>query len=158
LASSLQKGANKVRLHIENMKHLYLIALSIALLTGACNPSKSLYTKGKKLETAGMYREAATYYYDALRYDKRNVEAQIGLKLAGQKVLNDYFEEFFKAYNTDKNKEAVYAYRNAEKYYSDLNDLGVYLKWDDHYKSRLRRRQIKVLGAIVQSGVRRVET
>lgn len=153
MASSLQKGANKVRLHTENMKHLYLIALSIALLTGACNPSKSLYTKGKKLETAGMYREAATYYYDALRYDKRNVEAQIGLKLAGQKVLNEYFEEFFKAYNTDKNKEAVYAYRNAEKYYSDLNELGVYLKWDDHYKPDYEDAKTKYLEQLYNQGL-----
>ncbi|MCC6684225.1 MAG: hypothetical protein IT247_04050 [Bacteroidia bacterium] len=129
----MQKALKKLRLY-PDMKQKYLLFLFAPFLLFACNPSRSLTKKGQKLETAGMYREAANYYYDAVRYNNRNIEAQIGLKNTGQKVLNDYYEEFFRAYNTDKLKEAVYAYRNAEKYFKDLGLLGVYLKWDDHYQ------------------------
>jgi curli biogenesis system outer membrane secretion channel CsgG len=135
------------------MKHNYLIFLIILLFTAACNPSKSLYKKGKQLETAGMHREAAAYYYDALRYNNRNVDAQIALKVTGQKVLNDYYETFFRSYNTDKLKEAVYAYRDAEKYYNDLNELGVYLKWDDHYKSDYEEARGRYLEVLYQQGL-----
>lgn len=117
------------------MKQSYLFLILAPLIFFACNPSRSLTKKGKKLETAGMYREAANYYYDAVRYNNRNIDAQIGLKNTGQKVLNDYFEEFFRSNSTDKFKEAVYAYRNADKYFKDLSNMGVYLKWDDHYKN-----------------------
>lgn len=135
------------------MKYNYLTLATVFIFLTACNPSKSLYKKGKQLETAGMHREAAAYYYDALRYNSRNVDAQIGLKITGQKVLNDYYEAFFKAYNTDKVKEAVYAYRDAEKYYNDLNERGVYLKWDDHYKGDYEDAKSRYLEQVYNQGL-----
>lgn len=116
-------------------RYTWIVLWFAGSLLAACNPSKPLTHKAQKLENAGMYQEAASFYYDAVKYNRKNVEAQIGLKNTGQKVLNDYFDAFFKAYHTDKFKEAIYAYRSADKYFNDLKELGVFLKWDDHYQA-----------------------
>src|SRR5690554_4858443 len=45
--------------------------------------------KGAKLEEAGLYDNAALFYYNSLLRNSNNVDARIGLARTGQRVVND---------------------------------------------------------------------
>lgn len=63
---------------------LYCILTLYFFLTNCAN----LVDKGDKLFEAGMYREAADFYQQALTKDKTNVKAKIGLNHARFKIID----------------------------------------------------------------------
>jgi hypothetical protein len=113
---------------------LLIIPLTLALLAG-CTGSKMLYKKGEKLHEAGMYAEAADYFYNALVKKGTNTKAQIGLKETGQMVLNDQLAQFYKEYGQENHKAAVYAYKAASEYHQKVERVGVYLNFPTHYET-----------------------
>src|SRR5690554_1092437 len=68
---------------------LWLMILALGLTTAGCTGSKSLAKKGAKLEEAGLYDNAALFYYNSLLRNSNNVDARIGLARTGQRVVND---------------------------------------------------------------------
>lgn len=94
---------------------LFLI-LIFAGLFNACSSSKSFLNKGQQLEEAGLYEEAADFYYIALLKNASNVDAKIGLKKNAQKVLDDKFAKFYQAHGADQFKAAVIFYVEAKDY------------------------------------------
>ncbi|MCB9169188.1 MAG: hypothetical protein H6594_02430 [Flavobacteriales bacterium] len=113
-----------------------LIGMSGLLLLAACNGSRSLAKKAGKLDEAGLYAEAADMYLQSLQRDQRNVDAKIGLKKAGQQVLDDKLGEFFKVNGAGDDKgRAVDAYLEAKDYTTRASRLGVQLEIPDHYKN-----------------------
>ena len=105
----------------------FFLGLSIlmALGTAGCTGSKSLAKKGAQLEQAGLYDNAAMYYYNSLLRNTNNVDARIGLSRTGQRVGNDKLAAFSKAGTLENPKEAVYAYRDMEAYRTKLSKVGI---------------------------------
>ena len=94
----------------------------------SCNTSKSLSKKGEKLEEAGLYNDAALFYYNALIKKSSNIDARIGLSKVGQRVLNDKIDEFTKARAMEEYRKAVYAYKDAMDYRTKVESLGIKLE------------------------------
>ncbi|MCF2856604.1 tetratricopeptide repeat protein [Pseudoalteromonas sp. SMS1] len=66
------------------MKKAFALSAFVVALVGC----KSLVEKGHNLFEAGMYTQSAEYYEQALTEDPHNVEAQKGLALARNKILD----------------------------------------------------------------------
>lgn len=112
-------------------KSIALILL--AVLMTFCTGSKKMVKKGKKLEEAGLYKDASEFYYDGVRRNPKNVNGIIGLKSTGQKVLDDYLQEFYKAYSFEDYKKAVYSFIDAKTYYNKIKGVNVELDYPDYY-------------------------
>lgn len=112
---------------------LYIIFGVSVAITG-CNTSRALTKKAIKLEAAGMTVEAAEKYYWALRKKNTNIDAQIGLKQAGQFVLNKHLSEFISAKTFGNKSVAVNKYQDAISYYNKVNRIGVSLKFPAQYE------------------------
>src|SRR6056297_545446 len=115
----------------------FLLFLSIALIAFSC-ASKRYARKAEEFENAGLYQDAAEYYYKSVSKNEKNVEAKLGLRENGQKVLEEKLSEFNTAHKNSSHKEAVYAFREAESYYDKVKGVGVELsfpqKYDDYYE------------------------
>ncbi len=116
------------------MKRFYtqFILVIFVLSSVACVSSKMM-KRGSKMEAAGMYEDAAEYYYQAVVAKKTNIEALIGMKRTGQRVLEKKLSEFNKAYNLGNNQEAVYNYQEAVSYLNKVKQIGVELNFAQHY-------------------------
>lgn len=112
--------------------HIALLALALVLY--ACNTPNALTKKGDKLQTAGLSKEAADNYYNALKKKRGHVNAQIGMKQAGQLVLNDKLQTFSKHKSFGSKKDAVYSYIEAEDYFKRVFAVGVSLQLPEFYK------------------------
>ncbi|HOY38207.1 MAG: hypothetical protein KBB11_01720 [Bacteroidales bacterium] len=117
------------------MRNAYPIAAAflIILISVSCASSR-LTKKGSKMEEAGMYVDAAEYYYQAVLAKKSNVDAKLGLKRTGQRVLDKKLSAFNKSYNEEKNQEAVYNFKDAEDYYNKITAVGVELNFPSYYR------------------------
>lgn len=112
------------------------IAIGFALLlcAAACSGSKSYSKKAAKLDSSGMYAEAADMFLQSAIRNEKNIDAKIGLKKTGQLVLNDKLSTFFKAFTMGGNKEAaVNAYLDAKNYQERIQRVGVSLEIPDSY-------------------------
>jgi hypothetical protein len=112
---------------------LFILMMTL-LLAGGC-ASKRLAKKGVEHEQAGFYREAASYYYEALLKNDDNLDAKIGLKRTGQQVLDDKLASFMKLYEESDTESAVYAYRDAVNYFEQVKSTGVHLIFPENYHS-----------------------
>ena len=115
------------------MKNTTLIFMILFLL--ACNGSKSLTKKGTQLEFAGNFDQAADNYYNALLKNRQNIEAQIGLSSAGQKVFDRNIQEFNSAFQISHFKDAVYEYENILAFNRKLNNVG--MKFEPSEKNKI---------------------
>lgn len=106
--------------------------LSLVLVLGSC-ASRRYTKKAAKLEEQGQYAEAADLYYQALITKKTNVDAFAGLKRTGQMTLSKKLSDFNKAYNNQNNKEAVYLYEDARKYYDKISAVAIELNFPSFY-------------------------
>lgn len=100
----------------------------------SCQGSKSMYKRGAKLEEAGLTTEAANFYITALHKNRNNSKAIIGLKKAGQSVLEDKLSTFYQLYAAGKHKEAVYQYVDAEAFVNKVKMVGVVLYISNLYQ------------------------
>ncbi|MBV6405210.1 MAG: hypothetical protein IT228_09335 [Flavobacteriales bacterium] len=136
-----------------------LLALAAAaLLWAGCSGARSLVKKGIKLDEAGLYAEAADMYLQALQRDQRNVEAKIGLKKAGQSLLNDKLGAFFREVNGSGDlAKAVDTYLDAKAYADRANRLGVVLEIPDHQQREFERVKGEHLVALYTQGQGQLE-
>ena len=114
------------------MKKILLI-LSVILLVAGC-ASKRYTKKAVKFEEAGLYEDAAEYYYQAVKKKDSNVDAKLGLRKTGQLTLDRKLADFSSAYKQSDYKKAVYNYLEAEKYYNKLAVVKIELDFPEYYK------------------------
>ncbi len=114
------------------MKKL-LLFLSIILLVASC-ASKRFTKKAVKFEEAGLYEDAAEYYYQAVKKKDSNVDAKLGLRKTGQMTLDKKLAGFTASYKQSDYKKAVYNYLDAEKYYNKVNSVKVELDFPEYHK------------------------
>ncbi|MDK2979089.1 MAG: hypothetical protein PWP52_1803 [Bacteroidales bacterium] len=110
-----------------------LLLLSVILVVGGC-ASKRYTKKATKFEEAGLYEDAAEYYYQAVKKKDSNVDAKLGLRKTGQITLDRKLADFTQAYKQTDYKKAVYNYLEAEKYYNKINLVNVGLDFPEYYK------------------------
>ena len=96
------------------MKNI-LFDFHVLLLVSGC-ASKRFTKQAAKFEQAGLYEDAAEYYYEAVKRKDSNVEAKLGLRKNGQITLENKLSAFMTAYNGADYQEAVYKYKDAESY------------------------------------------
>ena len=112
-------------------KYICLSLLSIFL--AACNSPKSLYKKGLKLQEQNLHDQACHYFTLSLDKKPEFIEANIALKTSGQRVVNHYLDEFFKAKSFQNEKEAVYHYRSALLFQKKIEPYEIHLEIPSHY-------------------------
>ncbi|MFN3875094.1 MAG: CsgG/HfaB family protein [Flavobacteriales bacterium] len=121
-------------------RNLAIAVLAAGLAAAGCSGSKSYAKKAARLDAAGLYAEAAAMYEESARRNPGNVEAKIGLKKTGQRLLEDRLSAFFKAQAMGSGKaEAVQAFLDAKAYYERIQRLGVALEIPDHYRADFER-------------------
>jgi len=120
-----------------NRKLFTLFIASIVILAGGC-ASKKYAKKGMKFEQAGLWQQATDAYFRSLMAKRDNIDAIIGLKRAGQHVLDEQSLEVIKAYENDDLKGTVYKYIDAEDLKNKASAFGVELSISniatDYYK------------------------
>lgn len=114
------------------MKKIYLL-LPLLILLSSC-ASKRYAKKAAEFEAAGLYKDAAEYYYQSVVKKDTNVEAKLGLRKNGQLVLDDMLAEFTRTYKQNENKKAVYHFLEAEKYFNKIKGAGVGLSFPDYHR------------------------
>ncbi|MBN2173852.1 MAG: hypothetical protein JW731_06960 [Bacteroidales bacterium] len=112
------------------MKKLLPFYLICFLIIAGC-ASKRFTKKADKFEEAGLYQDAAEYYYEAAKRKDSNVDAKLGLRKNGQLVLENKLFEFNKAYQQADYKTSVYNFLDAEKYYNKIKSVGVNLDFPE---------------------------
>lgn len=120
------------------MKHYtfkILIVLFSALLFSACDTPKALTKKGDKYSEKSLHYDACQYYMKALRKKSDFLEAKTGLKSAGQKQINLYLDQFFKAKNFGEDRKAIYHYRDASNLQTTVSGYSVQLDIPSIYTS-----------------------
>ena len=110
-----------------------LLFLSVILLIAGC-ASKRYTKKAAKFEKAGLYEDAAAYYYEAVRKKDSNVDAKLGLRKTGQQTLDKKLSEFNIAYKQADYKKAVYYFIDAENYYNKIKAVHVELNFPEYYR------------------------
>lgn len=115
------------------MKKICLIISVLLLVTGCA--SKRFTKQAAKFEQAGLYEDAAEYYYKAVKKKDSNVEAKLGLRKNGQMGLDQKLSVFLTAYNSANYEKAVLEYQNAEIYYKKIKMVGVDLNFPDSYRT-----------------------
>jgi hypothetical protein len=114
------------------MKKILLI-LSVILLITSC-ASKRYVKKAVKFEEAGLYEDAAEYYYQAVLKKDSNVDGKLGLRKTGQMTLDRKLADFTQAYKQADYKKAVYNFLEAEKYYNKVTAVRVELDFPEYHK------------------------
>ena len=109
---------------------LTISILLISLLTSCA--SKRYMNKALELEEAGLITEAADLYLRSLQANDDNVDSKLGLKRTGQVVLDKKSEAFMAYYRNHQNKEAVYAYLDAQKYHDLVKRFGIDLRFSEN--------------------------
>jgi len=110
-----------------------LLLLSVILMIAGC-ASKRYTKKASKFEEAGLYEDAAEYYYQAIKKKDSNVDAKLGLRKNGQLALDRKLSDFTFAYKQADYKKAVYNYLDAEKYYTKITAVNVELDFPEYHK------------------------
>jgi hypothetical protein len=108
-----------------------LVVFILLSITG-CGGSKSLYKKGNQLQEAGMYDDAADYYFNSLIRNRNNIDARIGLTDAGQRALNSRLDEFSRARAMDEHDKAVKYFKVATAYRDKVARVGIKLNIPDY--------------------------
>jgi hypothetical protein len=106
----------------------------LILLVGASCSHKRFAKKASKFEEQGMYQEASDLYYQSLIAKRSYIDAQVGLKRTGQRVVDKMYSNFMTAYNQANNKEAVYHYLEAEAFENKLKQVEIDLVVPPYYE------------------------
>ena len=103
-----------------------IVLLAFILVFSGC-ASKRLAKRGLKFEQAGMYEMAADYYYQSVIAKPSNIDAVIGLKKNGQRLLDEKSLRVQKSYFNNNDRETVYAYIDAKNYFDKIKVTGISL-------------------------------
>ncbi|MEA1873939.1 MAG: hypothetical protein U9N51_05865 [Bacteroidota bacterium] len=106
----------------------------LILLVGASCSHKRFARKASKFEEQGMYQEASDLYYQSLIAKQSYIDAQVGLKRTGQRVVDKKYGNFMTAYNQGNNKQAVYHYLEAETFEDKLQQVDIDLTVPPYYE------------------------
>jgi len=106
---------------------LLLIGLSI-LLVGCATTTGRLIKQGAELEAQGLYEEAASRYYDALKADPISVEAHTGLQRTGQLVLQAKLKKAEGLHQQEKYEDAYKKFVEAYGYRDKIKAVNISLK------------------------------
>ncbi|MDI3527121.1 MAG: hypothetical protein PWR03_1304 [Tenuifilum sp.] len=109
-----------------NRKLFILFIASLLMIAGGC-ASKKYAKKGLKFEQAGLWQQATDAYFHSLMAKRDNIDAIIGLKRAGQRVLDEQSLEVIQAYENDDLKGTVYKYIDAEDLKNRASAFGIEL-------------------------------
>lgn len=109
----------------------FLLLLLIAV--SGCTGARGLVKRGEQLQEAGMYTEAANFYFNALLRDRDNIDARIGLTNTSKRVFNDKLDAFSRHRAMDEHKQAVAAYIDAMEYRDRVKRVGIGLEAASHY-------------------------
>jgi tetratricopeptide (TPR) repeat protein len=131
---------------------LILSVLLVIILLPGCGGAQSLAKRGDKMNAAGLYTEAADFYYQALTRNRNNVRAKIGMVQTGQKVLNDHLDRFSKADKQGMYYEAVQHFRKAEEYQRQLTRVGVNVEIPSHMSQDYNMAKEIVLEDLYEEG------
>jgi len=112
-----------------------------------------MFKKGAELETAGDYKNAAEFYFNALNRNRANVDALISLKRVGTKVLNSQLDQFFKDQAMDNDKKAIYTYLDAKKYQKRLASYGVVTIISNYYSDEFKKVKKSYVSDLYTQGV-----
>lgn len=77
------------------------------------------------MQDAGMVRQAAELYYQALRKKPSYIEAMVGLRSAGQGVVDTWVGEFQQASMDGRRKDALGLYNNMTAYTQRMSKVDV---------------------------------
>ncbi len=116
-----------VEKNIPMKKYLLFILVIATVAFGTSCASKRYAKKGVKFEQAGMYEMAAQAYFKSLQANTNNIDARIGLKKNGQRLLDQKVLTVNGAYDAGDNKKTVYSYLDAKAYQDQVASLGVEL-------------------------------
>lgn len=133
----------------------YLVFLLI-VLTGISCSHKRYTKKAAEFESQGMYQEATDWYYQALIAKRDYLEAQMGLKRTGQRVIDKTYGDFMSAYNQGNNKQAVYFFLEAEKFEKKLADMDIQLVVPPYYEEYYNEVKSTYLDDQYFSGVKKL--
>lgn len=114
-------------------KYLKITVCFFCLFILSSCASKRFAKKALEFEQAGLYTDAADFYYRSATRNAKNVEAKLGLRKTGQIVLDEKLDIFYTAYKNSRYKEAVGLYMDAQAYVNKLNGAGVRLTLDESY-------------------------
>lgn len=108
------------------MKKYFLIfpLVVFGVLFSSC-VSKRLTKQGLKYEEAGMFDLAAQSYLGAVQANTNNIDARIGLKKTGQRVIDTKNQTIFRAYQNGDDKGVVYGYLELKSWYDQVAALSV---------------------------------
>ncbi len=132
-----------------------LLLLSIILLLAGC-ASKRYTKKAVKFEEAGLYEDAAEYYYQAVKKKNSNVDANLGLRKTGQLTLDRKLADFTQAYKQADYKKAVYNYLEAEKYYNKVKGVKIDLRFPEYHKEYYEEAKSDYLNKKYADGVNKL--
>ncbi|MFP4557455.1 MAG: hypothetical protein ACLFNU_11350 [Bacteroidales bacterium] len=105
---------------------LPIILLAVTVVFTGC-VSKRLAKRGLKFEQSGMYEMAADMFYQSINANPKNVDAAVGLKKNGQRVLDDKTHEVNKSYFDGDDKQTVYNFLDAKEYHEKIAEAGINL-------------------------------
>jgi tetratricopeptide (TPR) repeat protein len=139
--------ANKLCVEIRPSFFYFLIIFLVA-----CKGS-GYYTKlGKKQEEGGLLKEASASYYTAVQKKRDNIDAQLGLKRAGQHVLNGMLLEFAHQKSFGTSKAAVESFEKATQFKSRIQGVGVNLDIPEMYVQDFNSSKDNYLHELYSSG------
>lgn len=135
------------------MKKIILISTLALLVASTGCVSKKYLKRGIKYEEAGLWELAAESYIQSLTSKRDNLDAIVGLKRTGQKVIDEKCYKSIAAYESDNLNEAVYDYLDAVDFSKRTSSLGVELmvnsRATDYFKDA-KPRYIETLYAQAQ--------
>jgi tetratricopeptide (TPR) repeat protein len=114
------------------MRWLPVLLIFITVLSG-CTGARGLVKRGVQLEDAGLYTEAANFYFNALLRDRSNVDARIGLTNTSSRVFNDKLDAFSRHRAMEEHRQAVESYSEAMDYQEKVKRVGIDLDVASHY-------------------------
>jgi len=133
-------------------KRVYYLLLCICVVLFGCTGSRKYAKKARKLEKAGLYQDAAEFYLQSLKRNNSNVDARIGLRKNGEKLLNDYLKRFFSTNAMGDCKGAVYAYKKADDYHKLLEYYKINLDFPSHYRTLYDESKSAYLNTLYKEG------
>ncbi len=129
-------------------KYLLFIIIVGFVAFGMSCASKRYAKRGLKYEQAGMYDLAAQNYFRSLKANQNNINARIGLKKNGQRLLDQKVLTVQDAYDASDDKKTVYSYLDAKSYQTQVATLGVELNMSDRTLELFKDAKVKYLEKI----------
>ena len=129
-----------------------MFSVSLFFLLLCCSGSQAMFEKGQKLEKAQLYKEASTFYLDAIRRDNDNIEAKIALSRVANLVVDKYIEDIKNQYRLKKNKDLVYLYIEAREYLDELKKANLDLSMDAESTSYFEDAKVKYSNDLLVKG------